>query len=75
MGERYVCLEDVQAAEIGLDYSLGVVCCKGAMLVDVLPTVKAHLVKQGKIISEADYEALNRKAPANKRGVGATERK
>lgn len=71
----FVCVVDIHAADVGMAYELGVLYRAGSVLVDVLPAPKAALVKVGKILPVADYEALQRRKPPNKRGVGPSENK
>lgn len=79
--KRFVFIEDLQAAEVGLDFEMGLLYPKGAIVDDLLPGMEAKLLKMGKIVAEAEFwqQQQQQKAasapPSNKRGRGGRENK
>lgn len=55
MSKRYVFLEDLQAAEIGLSYESGLLYTKDQIVDDLLPGVEAKLLELGKIQLESEW--------------------
>ena len=56
--QRYVMLEDLHASEIGLDFEMGLLYPKGAVVDSLLPGMEELLIEKKKIMPEADWWKL-----------------
>lgn len=72
---RIVLLADLQAADIGLPYELGLLGTKGQIMDDCLPEVEAKLLADGKALRETDWLKQQGGAGSNKRGAGSGSNK
>lgn len=58
MSKRFVFIEDLHASEINLDFEMGLLYQKGAIVDNFLPGMEELLLEKGKILPEAEWWKL-----------------
>ena len=66
MNNRYVFIEDLHAGDIGMDFEMGLLFPKGAIVDNLLPGMDELLLLRKKIIPESDWWKLQAEAEKQK---------